>query len=92
MTAWIWTPDRLAELNALRARGLGCTKCARLLHTTKAAVIGALHRQRGYNRNIHARNTEVAAPRRPTTWSEAALTERWADRKRRKEPPCSPPS
>lgn len=88
-----WPTDQVEVLRRSWAAGLSAGRIAPLVGRSRSAVLGKLKR-------LHLlcgdRTTALAVvpsptPRRPRsqpthqTWSDARLTEKWADRKKRKQ-------
>lgn len=50
-----WTPERIAELERLRAKGLGSKRIARAMGLTRGQVVGKLNRMNGYKHPSRAK-------------------------------------
>lgn len=79
MTNASWPEPRLSALLALTERGLSASQCAIRLGTTRNAVLGKLWRQRRVLRPPSEPKSKLGP-----MWTEQRLTERWADRKKKR--------
>ena len=71
----IWTEERDAQLKKLRAEKLTAPQIAEIMRLTKGQVAGRLHRLFKPKGNLGDGGL----------WTEARLTETWAERKARRE-------
>lgn len=78
-----WSLEELAQLKAMKAAKEPLSVICKALGRTKGSVCGQWNRMNGYVVPKTAR-PPTRSRSDPTAWTEASLTERWADRKKRK--------
>ena len=91
MSAGFWTPERIERLRVLHyINGLTFARCAKALACSRNSAISADRRHiKGIpdDRSHHGsyrRRPRTAGMRAPGGWSDAVLTETWAERKARR--------
>lgn len=75
----MWTSERLGVAFALRQDGLSCSQIADVMGVTRNSVVGKMWRANNpRKKKVSPVRTQQKEPR---TYSDDALTEKWADRK-----------